>query len=75
MAVHATGRQANRCARSYRWPRRLQLALLLLRLPPAQIESEDAMVKVAAAVGCWELGLHGAGLLEVLATGATSDDL
>jgi len=29
---------------------------------------------VVAAVGYWELGLHGAGLLEVLATGATSDD-
>ena len=38
------------------------------------LESDDALVRVAAAVGQWELDLHGAGLLEVLATGATSDD-
>ena len=38
------------------------------------LESDDTLVRAAAAAGYWELSLHGAGLLEVLATGAESDD-
>jgi hypothetical protein len=38
------------------------------------LESDDELVRVAAAAGYWEVGLEGARLQDVLATGVTTDD-
>jgi hypothetical protein len=38
------------------------------------LDSDDELVRVAAAAGYWEVGLEAARLQEVLAAGATSDD-
>jgi hypothetical protein len=38
------------------------------------LESDDELVRVAAAAGYWEVGLEGARLQEVLAAGLTTDD-